>query len=203
MGENTDSFQETLSRARQGYPTDVERIMALAQQELAAWATRNVWRDLRSIEESQDVLQEALLRVYRSLPQLQESHEDGFRRWLRVIAANTIKDQRRHFTAQRRNPEGEKRVSPPVGLEQLSFLPPASTTTPFTKASREERHALLRVALGQLDECDRSIITSRDYRGEDFDQIAKTLGYPSPDAARKAHRRAVIRLAKYLSPLLE
>ena len=51
-------------------------------------------------------------------------------------------------------------------------------------------------ALGQLRPEEREVIVSRVEMGLSYEELAVALHKPSPDAARKAARRALIRLAR-------
>ena len=50
-------------------------------------------------------------------------------------------------------------------------------------------------ALGRLRPEDREAIIARVEMGYSYEELARALGKPSPDAARKAAERALVRLA--------
>ena len=51
-------------------------------------------------------------------------------------------------------------------------------------------------ALGRLSEPEREAIVARIEMGHGYEEIARALGKPSPDAARMAVSRALVRLAE-------
>ena len=122
---------------------------------------------------------------------------------LRTILFQTIVDlERRHLAAQKR--DAYKEVDVPGrsddetsanGLDWDMFA--GTVTAPNSVLAREDRHALLRQAIGELSENDRQIIILRHFDGMDNSDCARVLGIDSK-AASIRHVRALERLQKKL-----
>ena len=122
---------------------------------------------------------------------------------LRMILFQTMVDlERRHLAAQKR--DAYKDVDVPGrndddmsdgGLDWDMFA--GTMTAPNSVLAREDRHALLRQAIGELSENDRQIIILRHFDDMDNADCARILGI-DPKAASIRHVRALERLQKKL-----
>ena len=192
------SFGELLDRAKHGDQSALDSLHVLVRRELTAWASRALWHDLRALAESQDLLQEVHVRICRSLAATRATTPDSFLNWVRSVAEHTLRDLRRHLSAHRRNPIGTRKVTAPLSFQEHALDPSSSDTTPCTGAARREEQKRVMEALGHLAARDRAAIELRDFEGMEFAAIAQKVGFPSPEAARKAYRRALIKLGKLL-----
>ncbi len=68
--------------------------------------------------------------------------------------------------------------------------------SPLEAAIGREEAVLYETALGRLRPDEREAIIARIELGYDYAELAEALGRPTPDAARKAVQRAVVRLAE-------
>ena len=122
---------------------------------------------------------------------------------LRMILFQTIVDlERRHLVAQKR--DAYKEVDVPgrsdddTSAGDLDWDMFAGTmTAPNSVLAREDRHALLRQAIGELSENDRQIIILRHFDDMDNTDCARVLGI-DPRAASIRYVRALERLQKKL-----
>ena len=122
---------------------------------------------------------------------------------LRMILFQTIVDlERRHLVAQKR--DAYKEVDVPgrsddeTSAGDLDWDMFAGTVTaPNSVLAREDRHALLRQAIGELSENDRQIIILRHFDDMDNTDCARVLGI-DPRAASIRYVRALERLQKKL-----
>ena len=122
---------------------------------------------------------------------------------LRTILFQTMVDlERRHLAAQKR--DAYKEVDVPGrsdddtsagGLDWDMFA--GTMTAPNSVLAREDRHALLRQAIGELSENDRQIIILRHFDNMDNADCARILGI-DPKAASIRYVRALERLQKKL-----
>ena len=118
---------------------------------------------------------------------------------LRTILFQTMVDlERRHLAAQKR--DAYKEVDVPGrsdddtsagGLDWDMFA--GTMTAPNSVLAREDRHALLRQAIGELSENDRQIIILRHFDDMDNADCARILGI-DPKAASIRYVRALERL---------
>ena len=122
---------------------------------------------------------------------------------LRMILFQTIVDlERRHLVAQKRDAYREVdvpgRSDDDTSAGDLDWDMFAGTmTAPNSVLAREDRHALLRQAIGELSENDRQIIILRHFDDMDNTDCARVLGI-EPKAASIRYVRARERLQKKL-----
>ena len=122
---------------------------------------------------------------------------------LRTVLFQTMVDlERRHLAAQKRDAYKEVDVPGHSGDEtsagDLNWDMFAGTVTaPNSVLAREDRHALLRQAIGELSENDRQIIILRHFDDMDNAECAQALGI-EPKAASIRYIRALERLQKKL-----
>ena len=118
---------------------------------------------------------------------------------LRMILFQTIVDlERRHLVAQKRDAYREVdvpgRSDDETSAGDLDWDMFAGTmTAPNSVLAREDRHALLRQAIGELPENDRQIIILRHFDDMDNSECARVLGI-EPKAASIHYVRALERL---------
>lgn len=115
---------------------------------------------------------------------------------LRTILFQTMVDlERRHLAAQKRDAYKEVDVhSDDTSAGDLDWDMFAGTmTAPNSVLAREDRHALLRQAIGELSENDRQIIILRHFDDMDNADCARVLGI-EPKAASIRYVRALERL---------
>jgi RNA polymerase sigma factor (sigma-70 family) len=104
-----------------------------------------------------DAVQEAFLRAWQELPQLQEAARFGG--WLLQIVRNAAIDARR-------------RIRPSVAeFPDLA----AKDSDPAEELDREEQAAKIKEALAQLDETTRTAVVMRYYEGLSAKEIAAAL----------------------------
>lgn len=119
-------------------------------------------------EEKKDLYQEVLLQAWKSWPAFRQ--EAKFSTWLYRICLNTI------FTQQRKKHRVDYR-------ESLQDIAPAVPNN----AVHNEDAARLRLAIRQLAETDRAII-SMNLDGYDNAEIGEMLGISNNHVAVKLHR---------------
>ena len=149
-----------------------------AQGRLPAWA--------RSAGDTQDLVQNVLVRAMPRLSTWESQGRGALRAFLRKAVMNQIVDEIR---------KARKRMGAPVVPDEL----PASTPSPLAKLIQDENLRKLREALSQLSESDRRLLAARFGSGRRYNEIALRLKRPSGNAARVAVERAVERLAKIMN----
>jgi RNA polymerase sigma-70 factor (ECF subfamily) len=95
---------------------------------------------------------------------------------------NRIRDQLRRFG--RRGP-----------VEAIDSGVPDDSPSPLEEAIGREATEEYERALNRLRPEDREAIIARVEMGCTYEDLAQALGKPTPDAARKAAQRALVRLA--------
>lgn len=125
---------------------------------------------LRTEEAAADAVQDALIKVYKAIPQF----EDGnFRAWLLRIVTNTCYD---HLRRQKRRPA----LSLDALLEE-SYTEVAdgrSSQDPERMALRREQRDFLRGVINDLSPWHREVVVLVDVMGYDYGEAAALLGLP-------------------------
>ena len=131
---------------------------------------RFVYRYLGDAEEARDVCQEAFIRAYTNLDRFRGTAK--FSSWLYQIALNVCRSQFR-----------KKQARPTVSLhedqhERRLHLVPDDGAIPDDSAITGERAQVVRSALAELPEAQRTVIILKEYHGLKFREIAEILGTP-------------------------
>lgn len=180
MGEVSDG--ELARRAQAG---DRESFVRLCERHRA-----RVWRIARSFaadEDAEDLVQEAILRAYRSLQGY--SGEAPFGAWLCRIALNVARDDHRSFW--------RRRVVLP-GVTPVT----EEGTEPETEAARREEARRVRLAVAALPAAQRAPIWLHYFEGYALAEVARLER--SPEATIRSRVRAgLARLARSLVDLMD
>ena len=142
---------------------------------LVLWATSRLSPGLRAKLEPDDVAQETLLAVHRSLEQFEGTDHRAFLGWVFKIAENRIRDLADHFGAKKRQP-----------IQPLTF----SQTSPSTVAVRSEQVQIVARALEQIPEPYSEVIRLRRFEMRTVPEIAELLD-KSENAVRILYCRAL------------
>jgi RNA polymerase sigma-70 factor (ECF subfamily) len=149
---------------------------------------RTVRGMLRSEADAEDVTQDAMLTVLTSLHKYTPRPDARFATWVTTIALNTV---RRRF--RRRRPE-------PTATGQLPDLPD-DVADPGGDLDRARQRRALLLALAELPDRDRAIVSLRYGAELDASEIAATVGV-EPATIRKILERARTRLGARIEVLL-
>jgi RNA polymerase sigma factor, sigma-70 family len=113
---------------------------------------------------AEDLCQETFYKAFRSLQTFREV-EASFSTWLYTIARNTVLSELR------------KQRAGSVSLEESGIVPHApSESLPEMSALRNEKVMLVRDAINNLPEKQRSALILREYDQLDYQEIANILG---------------------------
>jgi RNA polymerase sigma factor (sigma-70 family) len=113
---------------------------------------------------AEDLCNETFYKAYRSLHSFREI-EASFSTWLYTIARNTVLSELR------------KNKSVQVSLEQSGLTPHASfDAMPEQAMLRNEKVSMVREAINNLPEKQRSALILREYDQMDYQEIANILG---------------------------
>lgn len=124
----------------------------------------NMLKSARMESIAEDLCQETFYKAYRSLETFREV-EASFSTWLYTIARNTVLSEMR------------KQKTGKISLEESGFVPQAPLETlPEQMVLRHEKVDLVREAINNLPEKQRSAIILREYNQLDYQEIANILG---------------------------
>ncbi len=142
------------------------------------------WRSGCQREDVEDVVSEVLLKVYRNLHQFRPDH--AFSTWLYKLTANHIVDRSRRMKKERARAELP---------EQIEDKAPGADAALET----DERHALVREALDDVDVRYREVMHLVYVEGLKVDETARVLGLPEGTVktrlmrGREAIRKILVR----------
>ena len=171
-----------LERVRAGDRAALEALFSRYLAPLRQWARGRLPRQVRDAADTEDLVQETLLQTFKRIEAFEPRREGALQAYLRQALMNRIRDElRRHG----------RRGS----TEALDSGMPDAGPSPLEDAIGREATEEYEGALGRLRPEDREAIIARVEMGYSYEDLARALGKPSPDAARKAAQRAMVRLA--------
>ena len=150
---------------------------------LRRWASHRLPPWARDLLNTDDLVQDAILQTLKQIGSFEPRREGAFRAYLRQAVHNLVLNEMRRV---QRKPLGELLVS---GHQDPRPSPLEETVGREVVARYEE-------ALKRLSPDDREVIVARIEMNLDYKEVAESLGRPSPDAARVAVGRALVRLAQ-------
>lgn len=151
---------------------------------LQRWARRRLTSSARKAMDTEDLVQEAVLRSVRHVERFEPRHPGAFLDYLYQIVRNRVVDELRK-TQQR-----------PIGDETPRRLPQLGPS-PLERAIGQETLERYERALQKLSASDRAAVVARIELGMSHAEIASELEMASADAARVKVSRALRRLAEH------
>jgi RNA polymerase sigma factor (sigma-70 family) len=144
--------------------------------------------------ESDDLVQNALLHTFLRMNVFQNRGDGALAAYLRRAVINGLRDEIRRVkrqpemvTLDAAGPDKSRRRTGPV--------------SPLARAMGDQHLEDYRCALARLKPGDRAAIVGRTRMGYTYRELARILGKPTPEAARKTTARALLRLADELRRL--
>jgi len=181
--EEAESTFQLIEKFRQGDRRALDQLFSRYLPRLQRWASGRLPRWARDLADTQDLVQETLLQTFNRMEAFEPRREGAFLAYVRQAVLNRIRDEIRKA--------GRKPERAELDEELADRSPtPLEATIGHEKAERYER------ALSRLRPEDREAIIARVEMGCSYEELAGMLGKPSPDAARKAAQRALVRLAQ-------
>ena len=136
--------------------------------------------------DTDDLVQDTLVRTFNRIEGFEARRVGALQAYLRRAVLNRIRDELRR---KGRQPEA-------TGLDGLEVDP---TESPLEHAIGTEAVERYEQALERLRPEEREAIIARVELGYSYEELAEMLGKPTPDAARKAAQRALVRLAEEMT----
>ena len=181
IGATMETTHDLLSRARAGDSSATDALFQRCLPSLRRWAGGRLPGYARDLDDTQDLVQEAMLHTFRHLDAFEARHEGALQAYLRRAVANRIRDAIRRVT----------RRPVPTALGE-SHLDPAPS--PLECAIGGEALERYETALAGLRASDREVIVARIELQQSYEEIARALGKSNAGAARVAMMRALARL---------
>jgi RNA polymerase sigma-70 factor (ECF subfamily) len=177
-----DSSVDLLVKAQSGDGEALNDLLTRYLPRLKRWASGRLPANMRTMLDTADLVQDAVINALRNLNTLEIRSEGTLQAYLRRAVINRIIDLYRR--AERRPTRGE-----------MPEDATSAATSPLEAAIGAEAVESYERALARLTDDEREAIVLRVELGFSYQEIAEQLGKPSADAARMAVSRAIARLA--------
>ena len=181
---DSSSERRLLEGIRHGSRATVDALFARYRSWLRGWARGRLPVWVRGAIDTSDLVQDALHRTFERLDGFEPKHAYALRIYLRRAVENQIRDELRRAVRRRASiaPDEVVRFSDDAAPQHRQLVDDETWSrylNGLTRLTARERRLI--VGHGELD---------YSYR-----QLALIENMPSPDAARMALRRAMIRLS--------
>lgn len=177
-----ESSLDLLDQARAGDESALNTLMARHLPRLRRWATGRLPRWVRDVTDTDDLVQDTLLRTFKRIDRFEARGEGALQAYLRQGVINRIRDE---FRRAGRRP----------GAAELDSEVPDSSASPLDEAIGSQAVDRYERALQRLRAADREAIVARIEMGFSNEELATLLGKRTANAARMAVERALVRLA--------
>jgi RNA polymerase sigma factor (sigma-70 family) len=183
-----ESSLALLLRAQNGDLVALDGLLARYRPRLRQWAHRRLPSWARDLADTDDVIQDTLIKAIRNLDGFVSETGAGFQNYLRLAVGNAIRDEMRKA---RRRPANAA----------LNPLLPSDAPSPLERAVGRRRLARYESALARLDPDEREAVVARLEFGFTHGELAAALGKRTPDAARKLCNKAIARLVTLMAAM--
>jgi RNA polymerase sigma-70 factor, ECF subfamily len=178
-----DSTFDLVEQAKAGDRDALDRLFARYLPSLRRWASGRLPRWSRDLMDTDDLVQETVVRAVKRIDRFESRHEGALQAYLRQAVVNRIRDEVRRA----------KRSPMATPLDDNASDGSASPLETAIGAEALERYE---AALARLRPEEREAIVARVEMDGSYQDVARALGKPSADAARMAVSRALLRLAE-------
>ncbi len=189
--DDLSETSELLLRVRKGDEVARNELFRRFWPRLAAFLRQRLPQHARSLEETQDLVQDVCIKAFANLGRFEDRGIGSFWMFLRAAARNQLVD------VIRRHKHDEKKEAIP---DDSRTAPSADGQSPLQRVQGREVVERYERALATLQERTRTAVVLRLELELDYATIAAECGYASPDAARVSIARALLQLSKEMRP---
>jgi RNA polymerase sigma-70 factor, ECF subfamily len=175
-----------LERAQAGDRAALDALISRYLPRLQRWASGRLPRWARDVADTQDLVQESVFQTFKNIERFEPRGEGALQAYLRQAILNRIREELRR--AKRRPARGE-----------LDSQVDDHVRSPLEEAIGQEAIERYERALASLRPEERELVVARIELGYTNQEIAELLGKPTPNAARMAAARAIVRLVKEMA----
>lgn len=179
----TESTMRLLERAREGDREALDRLVSRHLIPLKRWAKGRLPRWGRDLSDTDDLVQDTLLQTFKRIGDFEARGVGALQAYLRQAVVNRVRDELRK--------KGRRPESTDLDGSHID-----AGLSPLEEAIGRESLGRYERALATLTEAEREAIVGRVEMGYSYEELADVLGKPSSEAARKAARRALVRLTQ-------
>lgn len=181
-GTDLETTLQLIERARGGDAAALDRLAARHLIPLRRWARGRLPRWARDLSDTDDLVQDTLLRTFRRINDVEVRGQGALLAYLRQAVTNRVRDELRR-----------QQTRPPA--TDLDTAAVDDQPSPLETAIGRESVSRYESALGRLSADEREAIIGRVEMGYSYQELAEALGKATSEAARKAVSRALVRLA--------
>ncbi len=187
------SFETLHAAARTGDSAALGQLLERCRPALLIYAATKMAGALHAKAEPADLVQHTFAEAHDSFPRFLGLTEPLLFSWLKRILKNNIADLNRRFNTIRRDVGNELRLDTPLQMRLID-----GEITPARAAALGEEVSAIRRAMLLLENEDREVMRLRSEEMLNFAEIARRLGKPTADAARKQFDRALHRVERVM-----
>ncbi len=184
-GSAVHTTAQLLLKVRGGDLVARERLFDRHRPELVRWAHGRLPRALRDVRDTDDLVQDALVRALGRLGDFEPQHDGSFLAYLCHILNNLVRDEMR---AARRRP----------GHDELGDDLASNSGTPDEQFRAAEALARYRRGMQKLSADQRDALVMRLELGLPYEAIAEEMGRTSENAVRLLVSRGLERLTRLM-----
>jgi RNA polymerase sigma-70 factor (ECF subfamily) len=178
-----NSTVSLLTRAKAGDEEALNDLFARYLPMLSRWARGRLPHWARDAADTQDLVQDTLLQTFKKIDGFEHRGEGAFQAYLRQAVMNRIRDELRRANRRPDRDEFDEELPDPG-------------VSPLEAAVGTEALETYDAALERLSPAERELVIARVELGLSYAEIAAATGKPTPNAARMAVSRALLRLAE-------
>jgi RNA polymerase sigma factor (sigma-70 family) len=173
---------DLIERARHGDREAVDILFARHIPVLRKWASGRLPHWARDLADTSDLVQMTALDAFRQLDHFEVRGDGALQAYLRQALMNRVRNELRRLA---------RKPAPSV----LDSALPEAGLSPLEAAMQQEKLDRYAAALERMQPEERDAVIGRIEFGLSYQELAELLGKRSPDAARMAVTRAVLKLA--------
>jgi RNA polymerase sigma-70 factor (ECF subfamily) len=176
---DTQALQDQIEQARRGDPGAFAALVRCHQDYAYGVAFRLLW----DVQEAEDTVQEAFVRIWQHLPAFDRTRR--FTTWMYAIVANLCRDRLR-----------ERRRRPALTMEPAELERLQSALEDSSGMGDDEIHTILRLLCERLPLKQRMVFTLRDLQDLSVEEVASVLEMSAGSVKTNLHlaRRKLRRL---------
>jgi RNA polymerase sigma-70 factor (ECF subfamily) len=178
-----DSTLYLIQQVQRGDKDALERLLARHVGPLRRWVSGRLPRWARDLADTDDLVQDTLLRTFTKIEDFEVRGPGALQAYLRQAVLNRVRDELRR----------KGRAPVRVGGHEVEL---EAAGSPLEDAIGREAAERYEAALARLRPSEREAVIGRLEMDYTYAELAEALGKPTAEAARKAARRALLRLAK-------
>ena len=148
---------------------------------------------LRQLGDTEDYVQNAMVRVLRTHPRFTISDRKAFRGLLAVLIENMLRDEHEFHRRECRDP-ARQRSLPHDSVLDLD-PPRRSVTRPSAVAQRDEEADWLHLAIQLLPAIDRQVVQLRTWEGLTFGEVGEVID-AKENTVRMRFQRALAKVGQ-------